>query len=46
MSNTASSYAQVPSTSLFGRLMANIDRLLMVSARASIRNGDLPYFGL
>lgn len=46
MSNTASSFGHVPSTTLFSRLMANIDRLLMASARASIRNGDLPYFGL
>jgi hypothetical protein len=46
MSNTASSFGHVPSTTLFGRLMANIDRLLMASARASIRNGDLPRFGL
>ena len=35
-----------PSASLFSRLMANIDRLLMASARIAIRNGDLPYFGL
>ena len=35
-----------PSTGLFGRLMASIDRLLMTSARASVRNGELPYFGL
>ena len=34
------------SNSLFGRLMAAIDRLLMTSARAAVRNGDLPYFGL
>jgi hypothetical protein len=46
MSNIASSFGAAPSTSLFGRLMANIDRLLMASARAAIRNGDLPYFGL
>jgi hypothetical protein len=46
MSNTASSLGHVPSTTLFGRLMAHIDRLLMASARASIRNGDLPHFGL
>jgi hypothetical protein len=45
MSKTASiSFA--PSHSLFGRLMAIIDRLLMTSARAAVRNGDLPYFGL
>jgi hypothetical protein len=35
-----------PSNSLFGRLMATIDRLLMSSARISARNGDLPHFGL
>ena len=35
-----------PSTTLFGRLMASIDRLLMTSARAAVRNGDLPHFGL
>jgi hypothetical protein len=35
-----------PSNSLFGRLMASIDRLLMIWARAAVRNGDLPYFGL
>ena len=45
MSKTAS-LGFVPSTGLFGRLMASIDRLLMTSARASQRNGDLPYFGL
>jgi hypothetical protein len=36
----------VPSTTLFGRLMATLDRLLMASAAIAIRNGDLPYFGL
>jgi hypothetical protein len=35
-----------PSTTLFGRLMASIDRLLTSSARIAVRNGDLPYFGL
>jgi hypothetical protein len=45
MSNTAS-LGLTPSTTLFGRLMANIDRLLMASARAAIRTGELPYFGL
>ena len=45
MSKTAS-IAFSPSNSLFGRLMASIDRLLMASARAAVRNGDLPYFGL
>jgi hypothetical protein len=45
MSKTAS-FGLAPSTSLFGRLMATIDRLLMASAAIAIRNGDLPYFGL
>jgi hypothetical protein len=45
MSKTTS-IAFAPSNSLFGRLMAAIDRLLMTSARAAVRNGDLPYFGL
>jgi hypothetical protein len=35
-----------PSTTLFSRLMATVDRLLMASARIATRNGDLPYFGL
>jgi hypothetical protein len=45
MSKTAS-IGFAPSNSLFGRLMATIDRLLMASARISTRNGDLPHFGL
>ena len=45
MSKTAS-VGFATSNSLFGRLMATIDRLLMTSARAAVRNGDLPYFGL
>jgi hypothetical protein len=45
MSKTAS-IGFAPSNSLFGRLMASIDRLLMTSARISARNGDLPRFGL
>jgi hypothetical protein len=36
----------VPTATLFSRLMASIDRLLMSSAEIAIRNGDLPYFGL
>ncbi len=36
----------VPSPSLFGRFLAVIDGLLMAHARATIGNGDLPYFGL
>jgi hypothetical protein len=35
-----------PSTGIFSRLMASIDRLLATSARIAVRNGDLPYFGL
>jgi hypothetical protein len=34
------------STGRFARLLASIDRLLAASARISVRNGDLPYFGL
>jgi hypothetical protein len=45
MSKTAS-IGFVPSTTLFGRLLATVDRLLMKSAQISIRNGDLPHFGL
>ncbi len=45
MSKTAS-FALQPSGSLFGRLLAMIDRLLMASAEISNRNGDLPRFGL
>jgi hypothetical protein len=45
MSKTAS-IGLAPSATLFGRVMASIDRLLMTSARAAARNGDLPYFGL
>jgi hypothetical protein len=45
MSKT-SSIALTPSSTLFGRLMATIDRLLMKSAEISNRNGDLPRVGL
>ena len=45
MSKTAS-IDFTPSATLFGRLLAAIDQLLMISARAALRNGDLPYFGL
>ena len=45
MSKTAS-IGFAPFSTLFGRLMASIDRLLMASARIAVRNGDLPYFGL
>jgi hypothetical protein len=45
MSKTAAA-TFAPSSGIFSRLMASIDRLLAASARISIRNGDLPYFGL
>jgi len=45
MSKTATANF-APSTGVFSRLMATIDRLLAASARISVRNGDLPYFGL
>jgi hypothetical protein len=34
------------SDSLFARLLAKIDALLMAWAQANIRNGDIPYIGL
>jgi len=45
MSKTAA-IGLAPSSTLFGRLLATIDRLLMQSAKIAIRNGDLPHFGL
>ena len=45
MSKTAT-IGLLPSATLFGRLMATIDRLLMRSAQIATRNGDLPHFGL
>jgi hypothetical protein len=45
MSKTVS-FGFVPSISLFGRFMATIDRLLMVSAEIAVRNGEPPYYGL
>jgi len=41
MSNTAS-VALAPTSTLFGRLLATLDRLLMAYAEATIRNGDIP----
>ncbi len=34
------------SDTLFGRLLAKLDRLLMAWAESNIRNGDVPYIGL
>ncbi len=45
MSDTTSA-PFAPSSSVFGRLVAAIDRLLMSSARIAVRNGDQPRFGL
>ena len=45
MAKTAS-IALSPSATLFGRLVASIDRLLMAYAEMNIRNGDVPRFGL
>jgi hypothetical protein len=45
MSKTAA-IGFAPSTTLFARLLATIDRLLTSSARIALRNGDLPHFGL
>jgi hypothetical protein len=43
MSNTAS-LDFAPSATLFGRLMASIDRLLLAYAEKTIRNGDIQRF--
>jgi hypothetical protein len=45
MTNTVS-IGLLPPDTLLGRFMSVVDRLLMAHARAAIRNGDLPYFGL
>jgi hypothetical protein len=45
MSKTAS-IALAPATSLFSRLVATIDRLLLAWAELTIRNGDVPRFGI
>jgi hypothetical protein len=42
----ATSIQFAPINSFLGRLLASIDRLLLASAHAAVRNGDLPYFGL
>jgi hypothetical protein len=45
MSRTASIRLS-SSTSLFGRLFATIDRLLLAYAEMEIRNGDVPRCGI
>ena len=42
--STSASVGLLPSSTLFGLLMASIDRLLTASSRIAIRNRDLPYF--
>ena len=34
------------SATLFSRLVATLDRVLMTNATIAARNGDIPYFGL
>lgn len=46
MSETASAALPAPSASLFGRLFATIDRLLLAYAEMTIRNGDIPRHGI
>jgi hypothetical protein len=45
MSETAT-IALPASDTLFARLLANVDRLLMAWAESNIRNGDVPCIGL
>ena len=45
MSKTATLALSLPNT-LLGRFLAGIDRLLMTSANAALRNGEPTYFGL
>jgi hypothetical protein len=45
MSKTVSA-GLAPSATLFSRVLDAIDRILMASAHAAIRNGDLPRVGL
>lgn len=42
----AASLGLTPSNGLFRQLVGFIDSFLMKSAQISIRNGDLPRFGL
>jgi len=45
MAKTASVDLALPET-LFGRLFSTIDRWLLAWAEITIRNGDVPRFGL
>jgi hypothetical protein len=44
MTKTASAALRAPSDSLFNRLWATIDRLLLAYAETAIRNGDVPRY--
>jgi hypothetical protein len=45
MSKTAS-VTLAPTSTLFGRLFATLDRLLLAYAEMTIRNGDVPRCGV
>lgn len=42
MSRSTTAALRAPSASLFSRLFAAIDRLLLAYAEMTIRNGDIP----
>lgn len=46
MSRTTSAALRAPSASPFSRLFAAIDRLLLAYAEMTIRNGDIPRYGI
>ncbi len=46
MSRTASVAFAAPSNGLFSRLFAKVDRLLLAYAEMTIRNGDVPRYGV
>jgi hypothetical protein len=45
MSRSATVSIRPPAT-VFSRLVATLDRVLMTNATIAARNGDIPYFGL
>jgi len=46
MSRTATAAFRAPSATLFTRLFATVDRLLLAYAEMAIRNGDIPRHGV
>jgi len=46
MSRTATAAFHAPSSGLFSRLFATVDRLLLAYAEMAIRNGDIPRHGV